>query len=196
MKKQLLLATALIAALAMAAPAAATPIIDFHGQLGEVTITTGGISGSTEITSVLIQGTPNYVNNAFEVVGGVLTFNSAGAVPNFIITGSVPALGIGLAAPVQLLTGSIVGWDLQAPSILHIYGPDVKYAGLMEAAGLPLDTQWAYFGSDLYGNPIAEGSSTFYATSVDIRNTQVPDAGSSLLLLGMGLVGLRMWRKR
>ncbi len=109
MKKQLLIAIALIAALAMATPAAATPIIDFSGQAGQITITAGAISGSVEITSLLIQDTPNYVNNIFAVVGGVLTFNSAGAVPNFIIMGSIPSLGIGLTAPVQLLTGSIAG---------------------------------------------------------------------------------------
>jgi hypothetical protein len=51
----------------------------------------------------------------------------------------------------------------------------------------------------VWNAPEAWGSSnTSYAESFVVRGgaASVPDPGSSLLLLGMGLVGLRAWRKR
>jgi hypothetical protein len=35
-----------------------------------------------------------------------------------------------------------------------------------------------------------------FVSYVDLDTESVPDPGSTLLLLGMGLVGLRAWRKR
>lgn len=37
---------------------------------------------------------------------------------------------------------------------------------------------------------------TSFGTSINVGTSSVPDPGSSLLLLGMGLVGLRAWKKR
>ena len=59
-----------------------------------------------------------------------------------------------------------------------------------------LDAGKSLAGFGVYGCSGCAGGSTTFADDFVVNTSSVPDAGSSLLLLGMGLAGLRAWRRR
>jgi hypothetical protein len=59
-----------------------------------------------------------------------------------------------------------------------------------------LDAGKSLAGFGVYGCSGCGGRSTTFADDFVVATGSVPDAGSSLFLLGLGLVGLRAWRRR
>ena len=90
-------------------------------------------------------------------------------------------------------TGNLLG-SFNLPLTLSACGPDYN-AGFcpfspvgIEFAGTALSVVFAGVGNQIVFDDITFGSST--------PGTTVPDAGSSMLLLGIGLAGLRAWKNR
>ena len=82
--------------------------------------------------------------------------------------------------------GAFNGFLLSVPSGPAIVG--ATYAGgTMGVTSLVVDSAGLWLNFDSQSGGIAY---------FDVSTNAVPDAGSSLLLLGMGLAGLRAWRKR
>lgn len=196
MRRGLWLATFVLALFAFVTPAAAGPLtIDFSTGLagvGGTIVSAGGVVTGTAIPigALTVEGTA--ARDGVYIANAVLNFGygvpvAGGAPVNFInIVGSIPTLQV--SGP--LLTGTFTSFEFVPGLGMRGSGPDQKYPALLEALGVPLNVVFSF-----YGFSILVGQGTDEVISTDIRNT-VPDAGSSLLLMGLGLVGLRMWRKR
>jgi hypothetical protein len=82
---------------------------------------------------------------------------------------------------------------------MNAYGTDVKNSDLLETLGISTEWPWGFFGWSLVAEnpemPTNGEPSTGVAISTDIRNTQVPEP-TSLLLLGTGLIGLGIIARR
>jgi len=194
---------ALLLLWALALPSFGDVVIDFgDGLAGEGGIFTllGGVHAKGEnipIGRVIVSGAP--LANGLKIVTGDCTdasglFGSSGCL-NFntqtntlTITGAIPSLGI---ANTTLLTGSFVSWTADADGIHNAKGPDYKAAALLTKLGLPLDQQFKYFGFSL----TTDQQNPTTVISTDIRNTAVPDGSSTLILLGMGLIGVALARR-
>ena len=201
-----------VAALVALTPgyAHATAVIDFGtgsgGSGGTVTIGTNIVGSNIFIDSLIVTGAPTG-NGTFDVegtgvcadvVGGCGLLNFDRDANTISIVGYVPQLGI--FAPVVLLTGNLsCGLTVinQTPTgaSLTACGTDTKYAGLLAALGLAPTTAFANFGFVTAVNTLS-GGSPYTAISTDITNTQVPDGGTTLGLLGMGMLGLGYLRRR
>lgn len=188
----------------------ATAVIDFGtgsgGSGGTLTIGTDIIGTNIFIDSMIVVGAPMN-NGTFDVEGtGVCADGTGGCgLLNFdrntntiSIVGYIPQLGI--FAPVLLLSGNlscgvtVTKQDPTTGSVLAC-GTDTKYTGLLAALGLAPTTPFANFGFVTGVNP-SQGGSPYTALSTDITNTQVPDGGTTLGLLGMGMLGLGYLRRR
>jgi len=202
MRRGLWLAAFVLGVFALATPAAATPIIiDFStgtgGPGGTIVVTDGVVTGSgILIDSLTVLGAP--VSGVFDVNGtgtghdgpsGVLNFVYGGGANSISITGGIPALDIPNGT--VLLSGTFADFWWVNTNSVYGAGPDAKSELLLRELGVPLDTQFKFFGFS-----IAMPDYPYTAYSTDISNTSVPDAGSSLLLMGLGLAGLGVWRKR
>ena len=176
---------------------AAAIIIDFGGGVagGSVVISGNRYTGSGILVPLVqLINTPqnagSYTTNA--VLSFVYEFGVANQVT--IIGGFAPA---NIANGSTLMTGTFTSFNaMGTPSGIRIegIGNDTKHRELVAFAGLPSNTIFQWNAFTLIASTNTPG--TYLPFSTDVGNTAVPDAGSSLLLLGMGLVGLRMWRKR
>lgn len=200
MRRNLWAAAFVLALFASVAPAAAdTIVLDFGtgtaGAGGTITSAGGVVTGTGILIDTLLFLPPNI---PYDVDGsgvgfggeatGVLNFGFGGSTNYIEIIGSIPQLGID--DPITLLSGTFFAFSYIQGFGVAASGWDTKNPILLTALGLNPSMAFEY-----YGFSITERD-TPTAISTDIRNTSVPDAGSSLLLLGMGLVGLRMWRRR
>jgi hypothetical protein len=82
-----------------------------------------------------------------------------------------------------------------------VAGLDIKYDGLTTVitatkTGLAAGTHHMTFAVADASDHILDAGVFIQAGTFSSTPTTVPDAGSSLLLLGIGLAGLRAWRKR
>ena len=148
-------------------------VTDLNGALGSFcTSGTGGSNGLCGPTSAVLNFST--VTNSIQIIGGI------------------PSLGI--ANGTVLLSGSFVSWTADANGLHNAIGPDTKGRELLTALGLPITTQFAFFGFSLTSSFNSQ-TGTWNIISTDIRNTAVPEPGS-LMLLGTGLLGAAAFARR
>ena len=210
--KNLVRAVIGIAAMLALTPASAraTTIIDFGtgsgGDGGLVTIGANITGTDIFIDSVIISGALQN-NGTFDVDGAGVCADATGGcgLLNFdrnantiSIVGTIPQLGI--LAPVTLLSGNLsCGVSVQNSNdsvvSLTACGTDTKSTALLLAIGLPTNTSFALFGFETAANINATGS-PYTAFSTDITNRSVPDGGTTVGLLGLGMLGVGYLRRR
>jgi len=174
-------------------------IIDFGtGALEDGGILTylGGNNSSgvnIPIGSMRVSGTP-YFNGESIVTDGVLNYNTS--LNTVTIYGSVFGL-----PDANLLTGSFSSFTTiftagRSLMLINASGPDTKSPALLTELGLSTDTKFELYGFSLSGQPYEGSRTTFKATSTDFRNTSVVPEPISLLLFGLGLIGVAGIRRK
>jgi hypothetical protein len=169
--------------------AAATYVIDFGtglaGSGGTLTVTsttTGTTIAGTDIPigSMEVQGTAS--GDGTYVVDALLNFDTGA--DTISIVGDIAALGI---SGDMLLSGSFASssYDVYPgpTGVFSANGPDAKSNTLLGSLGIPLNTQFGYFGFSIQS---ANGT----VISTDITNTALVPVPATFWLLGSGLLGL------
>jgi len=93
----------------------------------------------------------------------------------------------------ELLVGTISSFTVEHPSARNIYfsatGVDSKNPLLLSMFDIDPNTKWSFFG---FSFALTEDGKAY---STDISNTSVPEP-TSLLLLGLGLMGVAVLRRK
>ena len=170
--------------------AVAAYVLDFGtglaGAGGTITNAGGSISGSNIfIGSLIVDGTTT--SNGTYVVDALLNFDTSAN--TISIVGNIATLGI---AGETLLSGSFTSYSTTVipqlgggqTEVFQATGPDTKSNILLGILGIPLDTQFNFFGFSIES---ANGS----VVSTDIVNTAaVVPVPAAVWLFGSGLLGL------
>jgi hypothetical protein len=213
-----MLGGAAVAAVLLAVPAQAAPVIDFQTGTAGVggTITWDGtnlIGNNIPIGQMNVSGADD--NNGGFVVSGLvsaqngtnlygdLDFNTGANGDNFItISGCIAGMGIGTldgngrcVTPVLLMSGSFTSFTDGPRGLLAGSGPDTKHALLMEAINFPADLPWEFFGFSVTVPPNMQPGDTQFVVSTDIVNAPIPEP-ATMMLLGTGLLAAFRARRR
>ena len=189
--------------------ASAAPfVIDFgtgqQGSVGTIIDDGSGIIEGTGITIGVLDVVGTDTMDGQYIADAWLNFNATGGVTvNGVTTGTggtieivgfVSGLSLGLnnpGSPVTLLTGTFDSWSFQNngyAAIFDGFGSDTKDDLLLEDLGIPLDTQFEFFGFSIGYDINLDGIAT--AISTDVINTSVVPVPAAVWLFGSGLLGL------
>jgi len=187
------LLAAYIAVAAFSTNVSAAPVvIDFGTGLGGSGGTIDDILGDgthiigrdINIGSLEAVGTGNdgvYIANAF------LNFDTG--LNTIEVNGTISGLGIN--APIELLSGSFTEWTYTEPSaISRVFsgsGIDTIEGILLNKLGVSPDTEFNFFGFSLGYDFTGDGAT---AISTDIMNTSIVPVPPAVWLFGAGLIGL------
>jgi hypothetical protein len=204
------------------AGSAMADIIDFSGvssvDPGLITYLGGAnplVGSNILINGVFGTGTPNNSGPTFGVTDGRLDFTTGGFssyIPslNLYVFGGGGSLTITGTGPGgssgTLLSGSIISAEYQAGTfkVALAAGDDTKNVNLLTFFGEPAGLTWQFSGqvntSTAPPPPVnildPAGFSLQSTGSTDVKNSEVPDGGMTVMLLGCALVGLESLRRK
>lgn len=189
MKKLQLLGA--VCAFLLSTPLHAVFVLDFGSGLAGSggTINDVNSDGSVIVGENINIGSFEAVNTSADgvyVTDALLNFNTA--LNTIKIDGTISDLGIN--SSITLLSGSFQSWNYDpSGSIVNFNGGgvDTKHDDLLDALGIPLDTQFEFFAFTLGFDTTADSAT---AISTDIINTSVVPVPAAVWLFGSGLLGL------
>ena len=165
--------------------ASAAYVIDFGtgllGSGGTITNTGASILGQDIlIGAMVVQGTTSL--DGTYVVNALLNFDTGAN--TISIVGDISSLGL---SGDTFLDGSFTTYNYNVyPGPTEVFdsiGPDTKSDALLRALGIPLDSDFGFFGFSIES---ANGT----VTSTDIINTSVVPVPAAAWLFGSGLLAL------
>jgi len=215
---------AVVLAATVLAPTAQAIDIHFDDGIGGSggTVSYGGVDGTDPLVGANIKfselvgnDTPLNSGVALTIVGGLLNFSTGantsegatvytfGPGGTFTLTGKVVDSGNNVIANGTLLTGSFTGTSTVTGlgagfGIFVGLGIDTKNQDLLNYYGITAN-DFVFANTEIGLAPGgATGNGGFSATVInaDLNNAAVPDSGSTVMLLGAGLLGVTALARR
>ena len=165
------------------------------GFLGADLWLTGAIGDTYLITYQFIGNESGY-NNTFTGTSGLFTSNVTAPLTTFTnlvtATANPQVLVFSFTSPLGTVNNGANSDNVAGPAGNGNPNFFISFNAIGGSASL-ITGDWAYVAFDDGG---AQQDDNHDDLVVKVSAQRVPDPGSSLLLLGLGLVGLRMWKRR